>query len=75
MNAPAGVCLDAEGNIYFADTVNHRIRKVATLTGKITTVAGSGNIGAVSGGYSGDNGESTAVLILRKMVGSIFWIS
>ena len=75
LSGPTSVVSDGEGNIYIADTVNHRIRKVTTLIGKITTVAGSGNIGAVSGGYSGDNGEATAVLIVRKMIGSIFQIS
>lgn len=47
---PEGVAVDAGGNLYIADTSNHRIRKVNT-NGIITTVAGNG-----VDGYSGDDG-------------------
>ena len=43
------------GNVYIADTYNHRIRKVTISTGIITTIAGTG-----SATYSGDNGPATA---------------
>ena len=49
--APQGVALDADGNIYLADTKNHLVRKVTAATGIISTVAGTG-----SAGYSGDGG-------------------
>jgi sugar lactone lactonase YvrE len=39
LNAPQGVSVDRAGNIYIADTNNHRIRKVA-VGGIISTVAG-----------------------------------
>jgi hypothetical protein len=51
---PFGVAVDASGNIYIADTLNHRIRKV-DIGGIITTVAGDGTLG-----YSGDNGSATS---------------
>ncbi len=36
-----GIAVDSAGNLYLADAVNHRIRKVST-SGTITTVAGDG---------------------------------
>ena len=44
------------GNVYIADTFNHRIRKVTESTGIISTIAGS----STSGSYSGDNGAATS---------------
>jgi DNA-binding beta-propeller fold protein YncE len=52
LNRPSGVALDAQGNLYISDHLNHRIRKV-DMTGIITTVAGIGE-----SGYSGDGGEA-----------------
>ena len=42
---PLGVAVDRRGNIYFSDTLNHRIRKVDQRTGRIETVAGTGEKG------------------------------
>ena len=40
--APHALAADGVGNVYVADTMNHRIRKVVAATGETTTVAGSG---------------------------------
>jgi len=40
-NLPIGIAIDAQGNLYVADTFNNKIRKVAT-DGTVTTVAGQG---------------------------------
>ena len=53
INYPYDVAVDGGGNVFIADTYNHRIRKIGT-NGIITTVAGTG-----SGGYSGDGGMAT----------------
>jgi NHL repeat-containing protein len=50
--APNGVAVDRYGNIFIADTGNHRIRCVDT-SGAITTIAGTGRAG-----FSGDDGAA-----------------
>ncbi|WP_160397324.1 cadherin-like beta sandwich domain-containing protein [Paenibacillus sp. MMS18-CY102] len=52
LNGPAGVAVDSFGNLYIADSKNHRVRKVSA-SGIISTVAGSG-----LGSYSGDGGAA-----------------
>ena len=47
-SSPQGICMDALGNIYVADTGNNRIRKI-TPTNWVVTVAGSGLPGALNG--------------------------
>jgi trimeric autotransporter adhesin len=43
LHSPAGVAVDPAGNLYIADTENHRIRRVDAGSGVITTVAGGGD--------------------------------
>ncbi len=54
---PAGVAVDAAGNLYIADALNNRVRKV-DARGVITTIAGTGAYG-----YSGDGGAATNALL------------
>jgi hypothetical protein len=54
LNNPMGVAVDSFGDLFIADTVNSRIRRVDT-NGTITTVAGTN-----SAGYSGDGGNAVA---------------
>lgn len=53
LNGPTGVVVDSAGNLYIADSGNHRIRIVSNSA--ITTIAGSG-----TSGFSGDNGPATS---------------
>ena len=45
LNVPEGATVDSRGNVYIADSQNHRVRKVDATTGVITTVAGNGDSG------------------------------
>ncbi len=54
LNVPTGLAVDGAGNVYIADSGNHRIRRV-NGAGNITTVAGTGATGS-----SGDGGPATA---------------
>ena len=53
LDMPQGLAADSAGNIYIADTLNHRVRRVAG-DGTITTLAGVGEAG-----YSGDGGPAS----------------
>ena len=58
LNYPADVILDIGGNLYIADSENHRIRLVTTNTGIITTIVGTG-----VRGYNGDNILATSAFL------------
>ena len=47
---PHGLTIDPVGNLYLADTANHRIRRIDATTGLITTIAGDG-----TQAFDGDN--------------------
>ncbi|MDQ4089319.1 MAG: NHL repeat-containing protein [Actinomycetota bacterium] len=56
LRSPCGLALDAAGNLYIADTLTHRVRKV-DASGTIRAFAGSGPVDG-SGFYSGDGGPA-----------------
>lgn len=63
LNTPWGVTVDANGNLYIADTGNQRIRVVEAATGIINTVVGNGAVSGLGDGkgtFSGDNGAANA---------------
>ncbi len=54
--APGGLTVDTIGNIYFADKLNYRIRKI-NRSGIISTVAGDGSAGFGGDGYAATNAQ------------------
>ncbi len=54
LGMPAGITIDAAGNIFIADQAANSVRKINTA-GIINTIAGNGTVG-----YSGDGGPATA---------------
>jgi len=58
MSGPCGMAVDAAGNIFIADSGNHRVRKVDT-NGMTTTIAGTNAPGENQYGYSGDGGPAS----------------
>jgi sugar lactone lactonase YvrE len=68
LNNPSGITLDSSGNIYFSDTLNHRICKL-DVSGNFSTYAGSTN--GTPGLVNGSNLQArfnnpTAIAIDRK---------
>jgi len=55
---PAGIAIDATGNLYVAEENNHRIRKI-TPKGEVSTFAGSGPTGLGNGGFADGQGSSS----------------
>ena len=54
LHGPQGLAIDASGNLFIADTMNAKVRKVSA-SGVIGTVAGSG-----TAGFGGDGGAAAS---------------
>ena len=63
LNGPTFLALDGAGDVYFADSQNHLVRRVEAVSGILTTVAGNG-----TQGFSGD-GESALAAALDTPTG------
>src|SRR3954465_9634747 len=56
LNAPYGLAIDSKGNLYIADSSNHRVRMVSG--GTIPTIAGTG-----TASFSGDKAAATSATL------------
>ena len=61
LDKPRGIAVDSAGDLYIADSDNHRVRRVDS-SGTITTVAGTGERG-----YSGDGGPAIAAALAEPV--------
>ncbi len=69
---PVGMALDTAGNIYIADQVNNRIRKITISDGIIHTIAGGGTNGLGDGGLATNASLSTPLGIAIDKWGNIY---
>jgi sugar lactone lactonase YvrE len=61
LNGPWGLAVDVHGNLYVADSSNHRVRQV-TPAGVVSTIAGTG-----IPGFSGDGGPARLARLDRPL--------
>ncbi|MBK9731693.1 MAG: T9SS type A sorting domain-containing protein [Chitinophagaceae bacterium] len=66
---PAGVAIDAAGNIYVADMSNACVRKINAATGIISTVAG--NPGIAPGFFAGNGTPATSATFSWYVLGVV----
>jgi uncharacterized protein (TIGR03437 family) len=59
LNAPVGVAVDAQGNVYIAERYGNRVRRVSA-NGTITTFAGNGQAAS-----SGDGGQALSASLYQ----------
>jgi DNA-binding beta-propeller fold protein YncE len=64
VNSPHSIAVGADGTIYVADTLNHKIKRIDAKTGVITTFAGT------TKGFGGDGGPAA-----RAQFSGIYCIS
>ncbi|HTS28347.1 MAG TPA: NHL repeat-containing protein [Bryobacteraceae bacterium] len=57
IHAPQSIVFDGPGNLYIADTLDNRVRKIDSTTNLISTVVGRGS------GFGGDGGPATDALL------------
>lgn len=71
----AAVAVDTSGNLYIADTINHRIRRLVASTGLIYTIAGNGGTGRSGDGgpaVLAETGDPTSIVV--DNLGNVYFV-
>jgi predicted outer membrane repeat protein len=71
---PSGVAVDAAGNVFVADTGNHRVRQVSP-SGDVTTLAGTGEAGITADGPAATSKFSAPRGIAVSADGTKVWVA
>ena len=74
LDNPSQMTMDAAGNLYVADSVNHRIRKI-TPSGVISTFAGNGSVGFSGNGGPATNASLNTPTDIKMDAGGNFYIA
>lgn len=70
-NGPRGIALDASGNVYVADTLNHTVRMISS-SGAVTTIAGLAGFSGSADGANATARFSSPTAIGVDLVGTIY---
>ena len=71
---PAGLAFDGSGNLYIADTVNVRVRKLAAGTGVISTVCDQQSFGMPNIQLSGLAADAAGDLYIPESGNAFVWL-
>ena len=72
LNAPMGMAIDADGNLFIADAQNRRIRRVDP-NGIITTLAGTGDPGSDGDGGLATDAQLTPISLAFGAEGNLYF--
>jgi sugar lactone lactonase YvrE len=63
LNTPKGIYVDGASNIYVADTLNNKLRRISSISNNISTIAGNGTSCGTPTGDCGDGSSATTANI------------
>ncbi len=75
INSPTDLVVGSNGDVYFCDTLNHRIRKIIKLTGIIDTESGTGVVGFNGDGLPPANSDMNSPRGIVLDASGLFYVS